>query len=85
MVFKILQFPLNFNRAYCKQTVGTLIRRCILLHLIWVCTVCLCPTKRMLGLYGLNAEFLKWNIPAPADYLDKSTLDLDKIFAKETQ
>ena len=22
--------------------------------LIWVCTVCLCPTKRMLGLYGLT-------------------------------
>ena len=30
-----------------------LIRCSILWHLIWVCTVCLCPTKRTLGLYGL--------------------------------
>ena len=29
----------------CKQTVETLIRRCVLQRLIWVCTVCLCPTK----------------------------------------
>ena len=25
----------------------------VLLRLIWVCTVCLCPTKRTLGLYWL--------------------------------
>ena len=41
-------------RAFCKQTVETLIRHRILWCLIWVCTVCLCPTKRMLGLYGLT-------------------------------
>ena len=23
-------------------------------HLSWICTVCLCPTKSMLGLYGFN-------------------------------
>ena len=34
----------------------TLIRRWVLWRLVWVCTVCLCPTKRMLGLYGLNLE-----------------------------
>ena len=27
-------------------------------RLIWVCTVCLCPTKRKLGLYGLNVLLL---------------------------
>ena len=26
----------------------------ILWHLIWVCTVCLCVTKRTLGIYGLK-------------------------------
>ena len=31
-----------------------LIRHRILRCLIWVCTVCLCHLKRMLGLYGLN-------------------------------
>ena len=41
----------NLNRAYCKQIVKTLIRRHLL---ICVCTGCLCPTKRTLGLYGLN-------------------------------
>ena len=30
-----------------------LIRRRVLRRLIWVCTVCLCPTKRTLGIYGL--------------------------------
>ena len=27
-------------------------------RLIWVCTICLCPTKRTLGIYGLNANIL---------------------------
>ena len=31
----------------------TLIRCHALRHLVWVCTVCLLPTKRTLGLYGL--------------------------------
>ena len=42
----------NFNRTFCKQTVETLIRRRVLRRLIWVCTVCLCPTQWTLGLYG---------------------------------
>ena len=29
-------------------------------RLIWVCTVHLCPTKRMLDLYGLTALFLQY-------------------------
>ena len=32
----------------------TLVRRRVLRRLIWVCAVCQCPTKRALGLYGLN-------------------------------
>ena len=40
-------------RNYCWQTVKTLIRRRVLRRLIWVCTVCLCPKNRTLGLYGL--------------------------------
>ena len=44
----------NFNRASCKQTVESLIRHCSLWRRILVCTICLCPTKRKLGLYGLN-------------------------------
>ena len=31
---------------FCKQTVKTLIRRRFIRQLIWVCTVCLCPTKK---------------------------------------
>ena len=49
----IFHFYQYYNRSFCKQTVETLIRRHILWHLIWVCTVCLCSTKRTLGLYGL--------------------------------
>ena len=50
----IFHFYSNLNRTFCKQTVVTLIRRHILWRLIWVCTGCQCPTKRTLGLYGLN-------------------------------
>ena len=51
-------FYSNFYIKFCKQTVETLIRCCILWCLIWVCTVCLCPTKRTLGLYGLTLHLL---------------------------
>ena len=47
-------FYSNFDRTFCKQTVEILIRRRFLRRLVWVCTVCLCPTKRMLGLNRLN-------------------------------
>ena len=36
----------NFNRTFCELTVETLIRRRVLRRLIWVCAVCLCPTKK---------------------------------------
>ena len=50
-------FPLysNSNRIFYEQTVETLIRRRILRRLIWVCAVCLCPTKRTLDVYGLTS------------------------------
>ena len=37
-----------------SQTVETLIRHRDLRRLIWVGTVCLCPSKRTIGLNGLN-------------------------------
>ena len=43
-------FSSNYNRTICKQTLETLIIRRVLWHLIWVCIVCLFPTKRTLGL-----------------------------------
>ena len=45
------------NRNSCKQTVDTLLRRCVLWHLIWVCSVCQGPQKGMLGLYGLRNSY----------------------------
>ena len=55
-------FYSNLDRIIWKQTLETRIRvdrRCILRSLVWVCTVCIPPTKRMLGLYGLNWFFLQ--------------------------
>ena len=46
-------FYSDYDRTFCKVTVETLIRRRVLRHLVWVCTICLRPTKRTLGLYGL--------------------------------
>ena len=50
----IYHFYSNFKRNFCKQTVENLIRCRVLRRLIWFCTVCRCPTKRTLGLYGLT-------------------------------
>ena len=41
---------------FCKQTVENLIRRSVLRRLIRFSTVCRCPTKRTLGLYGSNIK-----------------------------
>ena len=63
-----------YNWKSCKQTVKTLIRRRIMRCLIWFCTVCLCPTKGMPGLVGLNISIL-WqtsNLPAGAFILNKA-------------
>ena len=58
-----LHFYQNSNITYCKQTVKTLIRSRVLRRLIWVCTVCLCYTKRTLGLNGLKALRGKFLVP----------------------
>ena len=42
-------FYSHFKRTFCRQTLKTPIRRRVQRRLIWVCTVCLCPTKRTLG------------------------------------
>ena len=54
-------FRSNFKRTFRKQTVEILIRHHILWNLIWFCTVCLCPTKRTLGLYRDKSIYAKWN------------------------
>ena len=52
MVFQI--FIQIFIRTSSKQTLETLFRLHVLRRLIWVCTVCICSTKRTLGLYRLR-------------------------------
>ena len=42
----IFHFYSNSYRTFCEQTVETLIRCRVLRRLIWVCAVCLCPTKK---------------------------------------
>ena len=41
----LFHFYSNFDIIVCEHTVETLIRCGILPCLIWVCTICLCPTK----------------------------------------
>ena len=48
------KFHSNLKSTFCAQAVKNLIKHHVLLHLIWFCTVCQCPLKRMLGLNGLN-------------------------------
>ena len=47
----VLGSVFHFYTTFCKnkRSVDTLIRRCVLRLLIWVCTICLCFTKRTLG------------------------------------
>ena len=49
-----VSFFSNFSRIFCEQAVETLIRHRVLRRLIWVFTVCICPTKRMQGDNGLT-------------------------------
>ena len=52
--FVFFIFIKKSNRTFCNQTVETLIRRRRTRRLIWVFTVCLCPTKSTLSLNGLS-------------------------------
>ena len=65
MLGGIFHFYSSFNRKLCKQTVETLIRGRILWRLIWVCTICLCPTKRTPGIYGLKMQLFCYLIRVP--------------------
>ena len=53
----VFQIHLKFKGTFCKQTMQNLIRRRILQHLIWFCTVWACPIKWTLHLYGLTWRF----------------------------
>ena len=44
-------FCSNFDETFCKRAVKILIRHIILWCFIRICTVCLCPLKRALGVY----------------------------------
>ena len=55
------QFYSNFIRTFCKQIVETQIRCPILWHLVWVCTVCLCPAKKDVKLKWVNRLKFKVN------------------------
>ena len=46
MLGSIFHFYSYFNRTFWKQTVETQIRRRVLRRLIWVCTYCLCTSKK---------------------------------------
>ena len=69
----------NFHRKFCKQTVETLIRRHVLRCLIWVCTVCICPTKRMLGLYGLRISLIRFKTLCHSSIHTSSDRQMDKL------
>ena len=48
-------------REHSVNKLEILTRRHLLWNLIWFCTVCLCPTKRTLGLYRDKSIYAKWN------------------------
>ena len=50
-------FYSNFDKVFCKQRVENL-----------VCTVCQCPTKRMIGLYGFKSGFTHIMRSVPKSY-----------------
>ena len=58
----IFTFNLIIKRNFFEKTVENLVKRCVLRRLIRFCTVCRCPTKRTLGLYGLSIPPFRWNL-----------------------
>ena len=51
------QFHLFLKSTFCALTVKNMIRRHRRRRLIWFCTVCRCPIKRMLDLNGLKVLY----------------------------
>ena len=56
VVLWYLIYLFNFFNIFCNQTVDGLIRRRVLLRLVLVCTVCIGPIERLLGLYGFRGS-----------------------------
>ena len=63
-------FLFNFRYNFCKQTDG------VFLRLIWVSTVCLRPTERTLGVYGLKIASLYVEADEPSLYSRREKLSL---------
>ena len=69
----------SLSYLFCEQAVETLIRRCVLRRLIWICTGCQCPTKRTLGFHGLMN--VKPQISRlPSGYMPYNTNDITKMW-----
>ena len=76
---------IHFYRTFCKQTTETLIRRRVLSGLIWVCNVCLRPTKRALDMYKRFGQTCTSRYSAsPRDIL-KAGLNLLKYLSMENK
>ena len=74
LALKGAKLPLNARTPlieHLKRTSETLIRRRVLRRLIWVCIVCLCPTKRTPLLYGLR----RWYGVTAANHGKQTCLD----------
>ena len=82
-------FYFNLNITFCKQTVETLVRRCVLWRLIFVSTVCICRTPRTLGLYGLmlrlNSVVLQSTYTSMYGEVIQNTFSLLSVFVLSTQ
>ena len=58
----IFHFDSICKRNFSLQTVDTLVRRHVMWRLIYVSAVCLCPTKKTVGLNTLTCLVRKLNI-----------------------
>ena len=72
----VFHFYPNFNRTFYKYTVKTLITRCFLWRLIWVCTVWQCPSKGLYAyiVYGLSMPTCKPVLFDEGEILQKSRI-----------
>ena len=80
----MFHFCSNFNRTFCKQTVSILIRHRVLHCLIWVCTVFLCLTKRLISKQFLPSSLFCFPCPLSMECL-MCVLFFLGIFPSRTQ
>ena len=64
-----------------SKTLENLIKRRILRRLVWFCTVCRCPTKRTLGLFGLTLHIV---VEFPM-YIDTISMGLTIVYFERSQ